>query len=114
MPAISAMTDVVLGTSALGLGRPALARTVAKRLHRRGNHSFYAATALRLWSQAEQQLGNHTTSRALLDRARTVARERGGRVDQLAIAALGGERIEAGVLAAAVEWNTAGAVRCHR
>ncbi len=114
MPAISAMTDVILATSALGLSQAPDARTIAKRLHRRGKHSFYAATALRLWSQAEQQLGNNTKSRALLETARTVARERGGRVDQLAIAALGGERIEAGALAAAVEWSTAGAVRCHR
>jgi hypothetical protein len=32
---------------------------------------------------------------------------RGGRIDQLAIAALSGERIDAGVLAPAVTWSTA-------
>ena len=113
MPAISAMTDVVLATAQLGSSQAASARTIAKRLHRHGKSSFYAATALRLWAQAERQLGNGAKCRALLDKARAVARERGGRIEQLAIAALVGERIEPGALAAAVVWSTAGAVQCH-
>jgi hypothetical protein len=113
MPAISAMTDVVLGTAELGLSQAAAARVTARRLLRRGKHSFYAATALRLWAQAEQQLGNGARSRAVLGEARKVARDRGGRIDQLAIAALGRERIDPGVLGAAVVWSTAGAVQCH-
>jgi serine/threonine protein kinase len=113
MPAISAMTDVIHATAELGLSQAASARTIARRLHRRGRSSFYAATALRLWSQAEAQLGNHARARALLDKARRVARERGSKIDQLAIAALGRERVDAGPLAAAVVWSTAGAVQCH-
>jgi hypothetical protein len=113
MPAISAMTDVIHATAELGLSQAASARTIARRLHRRGKSSFYAATALRLWSQAEAQLGNHARARALLAKARRVARERGSKVDQLAIAALGRERVDLGPLASAVVWNTAGAVQCH-
>jgi hypothetical protein len=106
MPAISAMVDVVLATAELGRGRPRAARAIARRLYRYGRSSFYAATALRLWSQAER-------NDALLERARAVASERGGRIDQLAISALRGEHIAAGPLAAAIAWSTAGAV-CPR
>jgi hypothetical protein len=101
MPAISAMIDVILATAELGRGNAASARTIARRLYRHGKHSFYAPTALRLWAQAE------ANDHKLLARARESASVRGGRIDQLAIAALSGERIDAGVLASAVTWSTA-------
>jgi len=107
MPAISAMIDVVAATADLGLSQADSARAIAKRIYRHGKSSFYAATALRLWAQAERLLGNHGAARKLLDRALEVATERGGKIDQLAIAKLRGERFEPGPLAAAVEWSTA-------
>jgi hypothetical protein len=114
MPAISAMIDVVNATAEIGSGdrvAAGRARDRARALERRGRASFYAATALRLWSQAEQRLGHDARARELLSRAAVVARERGGRVDQLAIAALAGAPIDAGPLAAAVTWTTGGMVR---
>ena len=87
----------------------ARARAIARRaLHRRGRWSFYAPTALRLWGQAELLLGND--ARAIFERAAAVAATHGGKVDQLAIAALSGESIVAGPLAAAVTWFTGGVV----
>jgi hypothetical protein len=79
-------------------------------LHRRGRSSFYAATALRLWGQAEQLLGERDAARELFGRARRIASERGGKVDQLAIAALAGAPIDPGPLAFAVTWFTGGVV----
>ena len=116
MPAVSAMVDVLSATANLGLGvagdRPAAerARVAALRLHRLGGASFYGATALRLVSQAESVLGNAARARTWLDRAATVAEQRGGKVDQLAIAALRGDAIAPGVLGNAVGWATAGIV----
>ena len=117
MPAVGAMVDVLEATAALGLAattpRSALhARTVARRLHRRGRASFYAPTALRLWGQAERMLGHASEATALLERASLEASRRGGAVDQLATAALLG-RIDArdlGPLADAVAWSTGGAI----
>jgi hypothetical protein len=114
MPAVSAMIDVVAATAALGLGERAglaRARRRAGALYRRGKTSFYAATALRLWAQAARALGDDVEARSVLARAAAVAAERGGEVDRLAIAALGGAPLAPGPLAAAVHWCTAGEVR---
>jgi len=111
LPAISAMIDVITATAELGRGDRASARRArrtARRLYRRGRRSFYAATALRLWAQAEGQLGDAAAARAILARAARVAADRGGRVDQLAIAALEAGAIQPGELAAAVAWSTGG------
>src|SRR5262249_19327453 len=54
LPAIGAMIDTLLATAELGKGDPAPARARARALYRRGKVSFYAATALRLWAQAER------------------------------------------------------------
>ena len=116
MPAISAMIDLVNATADLGRAaageraRAARARSRARAMYRRGKSSFYAATALRLWGQAEQLLGDEESSRAILARAHRVAAERGGKVDQLAIAALVGAPIDPGPLAFAVKWFTGGVV----
>ncbi len=114
MPAISAMVDVITSTADLGLaaagdrGAATSALATAKKLHRRGRSSFYAATALRIWGQAESLLGHREASRATFERAATVAAERGGKVDRLAIGALTGARIDPGPLGAAVSWSTGG------
>jgi hypothetical protein len=114
MPAVSAMIDVVIATAELGRAHAGdrsaatRARDRARALHRRGRASFYAATALRLWAQAEQLLGGDATE--LFARARTVAAERGGKIDQLAVAALTGARPELGPHAFAVRWSTGGVV----
>ena len=109
MPAVSAMIDVLLATAEIGLGDRAsahAARTRARALFRRGKTSFYAATALRLWAQADQRLG--ADARETLSRGAVVASERGGKLDRLAIAALSGDRIDAGPLRAALAWSTGG------
>ena len=109
MPAVSAMIDVLLATAEIGLGDRASAlsaRTRARALFRRGKTSFYAATALRLWAQADQRLGED--AHATLSRGAVVASERGGKLDRLAIAALAGDRIDAGPLRAALAWSTGG------
>ncbi|CAN5918426.1 hypothetical protein BH11MYX3_BH11MYX3_45180 [soil metagenome] len=114
MPAISAMVAVITSTADLGLaaaGDRAAAITAlaaAKKLYRRGRSSFYAATALRIWGQAEALLGDRDASRRTLGRAATVAAERGGKVDRLAIRALTGGRIDPGPLGSAVSWSTGG------
>jgi len=115
MPAISAMIDVIGGTAAIGQAasnRRAAddARTIARRLHRRGGSSFYAVTGLRLWAQAAHVLGDHAESREVLARAAALARERGGNVDRLAIRALGGEGIDPGPLGSAIVWSTGGMI----
>ena len=110
------MVDVITGTADLGLAvagdRDAArtARDTARRLYRRGRSSFYAATALRIWGQAEALLGDLPASRVLLGRAATVAAVRGGKVDRLAIGALTGARIEAGSLGPAIAWCTGGMI----
>ncbi len=117
MPAISAMIEVPSAIAELGVAASrndraaaARARTIARRLYRRGRFSFYAATALRLQAQAEQLLGNREW-RSTLERA---ASTRGaGEIDRLAIAALRGTTItpdDLGSLGPAVVWSTAGAV----
>ena len=114
MPTIAAMIDVLCATAELGLrDRDAAqrARRRARALVRRGHASFFAATALRLWAQAEERLGNASAARGVLARARTVAAQRGGRLDRLAIAALAGEPCDAGALAPALVWSTGGAIR---
>jgi len=80
------MIDVLCATAELGLGDLPRARRRARALTRRARASFYAATALRLWAQADAQLGQHTIS---LSRAREVAAQRGGLVDRAAIERLG-------------------------
>ncbi|MGE0869952.1 MAG: serine/threonine-protein kinase PknK [Kofleriaceae bacterium] len=113
MPAISAMIDVLIATAEIGLGdRSAATRALgrAHTLQRRGRSSFYSATALRLWGQAEQRLGRDDRARRLFERAASVAAQRGGKLDQLAIAALSGDAIEPGPLTAAVHWSTGGVV----
>ena len=115
MPAISAMIDVIGGTAAIGQAasnRRAAgdARTIARRLHRRGGSSFYAVTGLRLWAQAAHLLGERTETRDVLARAAALARERGGNVDRLAIRALGGETIDPGPLGSAIVWSTGGMI----
>jgi predicted Ser/Thr protein kinase len=117
MPAVSAMIDSIDATAAIGLAQAGdrdaadHARTVARRLHRRGRASFYAPTALRLWGQAERLRGNPREADELLDRAARAAARHGGAVDQLAIAALRGEAPDLGALAGAVTWSTGGAVQ---
>ena len=116
MPAISAMVDVITATADLGLavagdrGAAATARSTAKRLYRRGRSSFYAVTALRIWGQAEELLGDRSASRATLGRAGTIAAARGGKVDRLAISALAGAPIEPGPLGPALAWSTGGMI----
>jgi hypothetical protein len=108
------MIDTLLATAELGRGDRASAeraRTRAKALHRRARVSFYAATALRLWGQAELRLGDRDAANLVLSRAAAVAAQRGGKVDRLAIAGLTGNRVESGSLAFAVEWHTGGMVR---
>ncbi|MGE0399664.1 MAG: serine/threonine-protein kinase PknK [Kofleriaceae bacterium] len=106
MPPVAAMIDVIDATAQLGLGNGAGARATARRLHKRGRHSFYAPTALRLEAQAERLLGHDDGE--LLANAASAARQRGGKIDQLAIRALSGDAIDAGALASAVAWSTAG------
>ena len=94
LPAVSAMTDTLLATAELALGDPRSARSARTRvraLYRRGHASFYAATALRLWAQAERILGDEPAARTLLARAAAVAAERGSRFDRQAIAELAKE-----------------------
>jgi hypothetical protein len=117
LPAISAMVDVVRATAELGRAAAEHDRAAAVRagdyargLYRRGRTSFYAATALRVWGQAEALQGNESRARSILDDARAAANARGGKIDQLALAALAGARIEPGVLASAVTWSTGGVV----
>jgi hypothetical protein len=120
MPAVSAMIDVVAATADLGLAATSAAarvpaarraRVAARRLLRRGKSSFYAATALRLWAQAEALGGDADAARALLARGQVVAAAQGGKVDQLAIAALDGQPIDPGALAAAIGWSTGGVIQ---
>jgi len=114
MPAVGAMIDVAMATAELGRAaggdRAAATRavTTARRIERRGRSSLYAVTGLRLWAQAEGLLGHRDRSHAILHRAREAAAKCGGKLDQLAIAALSGERIDAGPLAGAVAWSTGG------
>jgi len=116
MPAISAMIDVIGATADLGRAaqgdRAAATRALAtaRRLHRHGRASFYAVTALRLCAQAELLLGREHRARRTLERAAAAASTRGGKVDRLAIAALGGTRIDPGVLGPAIAWSTGGVV----
>jgi len=116
MPAVSAMIDTLTATAEIGRAaggdRDAAvrARDRARGLYRRGRSSFYAPTGLRLWGQAEQLLGNVRGSRRLFAQAREVAARRGGKVDQLAIAALCGTPVDPGPLAFAVRWSTGGVV----
>ena len=118
MPAITAMIDVITVTAELGIAattgdRSAAqrARSTARALERRGRSSFYAPTALRMWSQAEALLGDHAAGRRLIARAAQLAETRGGRIERLAIRTLAGEAISPGALAAAVAWTTGGIVR---
>ncbi|MFN0245419.1 MAG: serine/threonine-protein kinase PknK [Kofleriaceae bacterium] len=121
MPPVAAMIEVIDATAQIGLANDAItqhrskvhprrlvarAREVAQRLLRRGRSSFYAATAARLLAQAARLAGDD--DRALLARARSLADDRGGKIDQLATRALAGEPIDAGTLAPAVAWSTAG------
>ena len=117
LPAISAMVEVVRATAELGRAASAHDRAAAVRagehargLYRRGRTSFYAATALRIWGQAESLQGHTARARSILDDARRAANTRGGKIDQLALAALAGARIEPGMLASAVTWSTGGVV----
>jgi eukaryotic-like serine/threonine-protein kinase len=113
MPAISALVDTLLATAELGKGdrvSALRARTRARGLYRRARMSFYAATALRIWGQAERTLGNHVEAQRVLARAAAVASERGGKVDRLAVARLTGASVDCGDLAFAVMWNTGGAL----
>jgi hypothetical protein len=86
MPAVSAMIDVLCATAELELGDAASARRRARALYRRGRRSFYGATALRLWAQAEVKLGNRTAVDHVLARARHAP---AGKVDRDALIALG-------------------------
>ncbi|HSD86041.1 MAG TPA: protein kinase [Kofleriaceae bacterium] len=114
LPAVSAMIDTLIATAEIGRGDRASAgraRARARRLYRRGRGSFYAATALRLWGQAEGCLGDQRAAREILARASAVAAERGSNVDRLAIAWLSGRQVERGSLAFAVQWNTGGVIK---
>jgi hypothetical protein len=119
MPAVPAMVEVIAATAELGLAAAGTgdraaagrARAIARTLYRRGHASFYAPTALRLWSQAETLLGDAGGARTRLARAAEAATKRGGELDRLAIAALPSRAIDPGPLAAAVAWATGGVVR---
>src|SRR5262249_8367891 len=103
--------DIGLAQGLVGKSREAAAsraRSTARRLHGKGRASFYAATALRLWGQAERLLDHD--ARPILARAADVASRRGGKLDRLAISALGGATIDPGPLRAAVVWSTGGMV----
>jgi hypothetical protein len=107
------MIDTLIATAQLGQRdrkAAAGARRRARALYRRGRSSFYAATALRLWGQAERLLGDEREADRVLARATAVAAERGGKVDRLALARLTGAKVDCGDLAFAVMWNTGGAV----
>jgi hypothetical protein len=121
MPPVAAMIDVIDATAHLGLANDkigglrskvhprrvvARVRETAGRLLRRGRSSFYGPTALRLLAQAARLAGDD--DRALLASARSAADQRGGKIDRLAIRALSGDPIDAGTLASAVAWSTAG------
>ena len=116
LPAAQAMIDLVIATAELGCaaaGERDAARRAKQRaraLHRRGKWSFYAPAALRVWGQAERLLGERATATTLFARARRSASERGGKVDQLAIAALAGAPIDPGPLRFAVTWFTGGII----
>jgi hypothetical protein len=113
MPAVTALVDTLLATAELGKRDRASAKRARARaaaLYRSARPSFYAATALRLWGQAERVLGNAAEAERLLAHATAVAAERGGKVDRLALARLGGAQVDCGNLAFAVMWNTGGAV----
>jgi hypothetical protein len=113
MPAVAAMVNTLLATAEIGKGDRASAeraRARARALHRGARASFYAATALRLWGQAERALGNHASAARVLARAAAVASERGGKVDRLAVARLSGAHVDCGDLGFAVMWNTGGAL----
>jgi hypothetical protein len=116
LPAMQAMIDVVIATAEIGCaaaGDSAAARSAqrrAKALYRRGKFSFYAPAGLRLWGQAEQLLGDRPRAQELFARARRSASERGGKVDQLAIAALVGAPLDPGPLGFAVSWFTGGVI----
>jgi hypothetical protein len=113
MPAVSALVDTLIATAELGTGdrTSALrARARARALYRRARPSFYAATALRLWGQAERTLGNHVEAQRVLSHAAAVASDRGGKIDRLAIARLTGAKVDCGNLGFAVMWNTGGAL----
>jgi serine/threonine protein kinase/tetratricopeptide (TPR) repeat protein len=112
MPAITTLIEVPSAIADLGLartGQPAAASralATAKRIYGRSKHSFYAATALRLQAQAQLLLGDAGWQRTL-DRA---SMQRGGEIDRIAIAALQHPSRDLGPLAAAVRWNSGGAV----
>lgn len=106
MPPVAAMIELIDATARVGLRDGARARDTAKRLYRRGRHSFYAPAALRLEAQAARLLGED--DRELLGSAARAAKVRGGKIDQLAIRGLAGEAIDAGSLRAAVAWSTGG------
>jgi hypothetical protein len=118
LPLVTAMIEVVTATAEIGRAASSSggirasaashARDTAKALYRRGGSSFYAATALRLWAQAEQLLDGDATG--VLARARAAADARGGKLDRLAIAALGGVAIDPGPLRFAMAWTTGGMV----
>ncbi len=114
MPAISAMIEVIGATADVGRAaqgdREAAARALAtaRRLHRHGGSSFYAVTALRLSAQAERLLGRDRRATRTLERAANAAATHGGKVDRLAIAALAGTPIDAGLLGPAIAWHTGG------
>ena len=116
LPAAQAMIDLVIATAELGCaaaGERAAAQRAklrAKALYRRGKWSFYAPAGLRIWGQAEQLLGERERAAALFARARRSAAERGGRVDQLAVAALAGAPLDPGPLGFAVTWFTGGMI----
>ncbi|HEX5061078.1 MAG TPA: hypothetical protein VFV99_17050, partial [Kofleriaceae bacterium] len=113
MPAVSALVDTLTATAELGIGTRAgaeRARDRCRAMYRRVRYSFYAATALRLWGQAERALGNHASASRILSRAAAVASERGGKVDRLAVACLLGAKVDCGDLEFAVMWNTGGAL----
>jgi hypothetical protein len=117
LPVVAAMIDVIAATADLGRALASRdvvaarrARARARMLYVRGRPSFYAPTALRLWSQAERALGNRRVADVVLGRAARAAADRGGQVDRLAIAALAGSAIDPGPLAAALRWSTGGAL----
>ena len=116
MPAVSAMIELCQATAQLGLahagdrGAAELARAHARALYRRGRASFYGATGLRLWAQAEYARGDRATGDRVLADAIAFAAARGGALDRLALEAIAGRAITAGELAPALSWWTAGAI----
>jgi hypothetical protein len=111
----SAFLAVVRATAALGLAQrgPQLARWAAREataLQRLVRGTYLEATGYRLLGQARAIAGEQALADDAFVHADGCARERGGRLERVVVAALLGRAAPPEDLAAAVRWATAGAV----